>query len=429
VSGWWLWLAVLGCGWFDQLADAPELEADAEPAEALDEPGKWRKLRPKAREQLTEEQQQVIAQLEAIGYADGTREVKVTTSLTVFDEARATPGYNLYNSGHAAVAVLTDLRGEVLHTWQSSFAEAFPGTSLNRRDPGVNHWRRVELGANGDLYAIFEGRGVVRLSRDSEVRWSVQNRAHHDLAVQPDGGVIVLAREGDVIPEVHATKPVLRDYLEFLNNEGEITRRVDLLTALLDSPFASTFKGVGKKAGDVFHTNSFVVLGEQAARLHSEFQPGRVLLSMRNLDALAVLDLNTERFVWVHRGEYAKQHDATVRDDGKLMLFDNSGKPGTSRVLVYELPGMKLAWSYQGTAEAPFRSPTLGTVQALPTGNLLVTESEGGRAFELSPEGEIVWELYNPNRAGESGEFIAALFEVVRLPPTLDLSWLPAAAP
>ncbi|HSN89535.1 MAG TPA: hypothetical protein VL025_22425, partial [Thermoanaerobaculia bacterium] len=53
----------------------------------------------------------------------------------------------------------------------------------------------------------------------------------------------------------------------------------------------------------------------------------------------------------------------------------------------------------------------------LPNGNTLLTESENGRAIEVTPEGRIVWELYNPHRAGESNELVAVLFEVVRLPP------------
>lgn len=431
---WRLALALLGvfsgCGWLQGAGEQDVAEEDEDAGEARpDEPGKWRKLRPKGREQLTEEEREVIAQLEAIGYADGTRDVAVSTSLTVCDEARATPGYNLYSSGHAAEAVLTDLRGKVLHTWTSTFAQSFPDSSLGRHDPGVNHWRRVQLGTGGELYAIHEGRGIVRLDRDSKVIWAVQNRAHHDLVVAPDGGVAVLTREGSVIPELNASKPVLRDFIEFLDANGQVTRRVDLLTALLDSEHAAAFKALGRKGGDVFHTNSLVFLDGAAAALHPAFQPGRALVSMRNLNAIGVVDLQTERFVWVHQGEYAKQHDASVLPDGRLMLFDNTGKPRTSRVLIYELPSMRLAWSYAGTEEAPFRSATLGTVQGLPTGNLLVTESEGGRAFELTPQGEIVWELYNPHRAGENGEFIAALFEVIRLPPDTDLSWMPAGAP
>ena len=35
-------------------------------------------------------------------------------------------------------------------------------------------------------------------------------------------------------------------------------------------------------------------------------------------------------------------------------------------------------------------------MQALPNGNLLVTESQRGHAFELTPDKKIVWDYYDP---------------------------------
>ena len=48
----------------------------------------------------------------------------------------------------------------------------------------------------------------------------------------------------------------------------------------------------------------------------------------------------------------------------------------------------------------------------------------GGRAFEITMDGEIVWEFYNPHRSGEAGEFIARLYDVVRLSSDYPLDWL-----
>jgi hypothetical protein len=78
---------------------------------------------------------------------------------------------------------------------------------------------------------------------------------------------------------------------------------------------------------------------------------------------------------------------------------------------------------YAGTDEHPFYSHSCGSVAALPNGNLLVTESDNGRAFELDRDGEIVWEYSNPHRAGDHDEYIATLFEVVRLPPDTPTAW------
>jgi hypothetical protein len=52
----------------------------------------------------------------------------------------------------------------------------------------------------------------------------------------------------------------------------------------------------------------------------------------------------------------------------------------------------------------------------LDNGNTLITESCAGRAFEVSRNGTVVWEFFSPHRAGDRGELVAALFDVIRLP-------------
>ena len=58
-----------------------------------------------------------------------------------------------------------------------------------------------------------------------------------------------------------------------------------------------------------------------------------------------------------------------------------------------------------------------GTLDALPGGNILATESCHGRAIEIDrASGEIVWEFVSERVAGDDEEFVAALFEVQRIP-------------
>lgn len=101
------------------------------------------------------------------------------------------------------------------------------------------------------------------------------------------------------------------------------------------------------------------------------------------------------------------------------------GRAGRSRVLEFDLRAPQdPVWHYEGTAERPFYSHTCGNAQRLPGGNTLIVESDNGRAFEVTAEGEIVWEFVNPHRAGEDGEFIASLMDLRRLPDDLPLAWL-----
>ena len=65
-----------------------------------------------------------------------------------------------------------------------------------------------------------------------------------------------------------------------------------------------------------------------------------------------------------------------------------------------------------------------GGAQRLSGGTTLITESCRGRAFEVTRDGEVVWEYVNPHRAGEDGEWIASLLEVRRVPTSAVDAWL-----
>lgn len=265
---------------------------------------------------------------------------------------------------------------------------------------------------------------MVRLNAKSEVVFAVENRAHHDLVLLPDNQLAVLTRKADLLPAFDANKPVLQDFIEIRGRDGALVRSVSLLEALLAAGHGPLFDQSRDKDGDITHTNSLVRLDGSFAHLLPEATAGRYLVSMRNLDAVGIVDLDLGKFVWLHRGEFKAQHDARFVAPGWLSVFDNRGLNGRSRVLAFDPATMKVVWHYDDTPKHPLWSSTLGVAQRLDNGNWLISESDGGRAVEVTEAGETVWEMYNPHRAGEQNEYIAALFEVTRLPIDLDRSWV-----
>jgi hypothetical protein len=403
----------------EERAATPAVAADAPRGAATpDDPsrGKWRRAREAAPAGPGGER---AARVRAVPYLQGYRPAEDRPTIGRYDPARAWAGLNLYTSGHAAEAVLMDMEGGVLHRWRHPLRRLWP--ELYEEEPGVaklEYWRRAYLYPNGDLLGIYEGLGLVKLDARSNVLWAWRGGAHHDLEVLEGGEIWVLDREGKLIPRIHPTEGVLEDFVTVLGPGGRVRRRISLLAAFERSPFASMLEGL-KPFGDIFHTNTLEVLDGRFADLDPAFRRGNVLLSILEMDALAVLDPETEAIVWAKKGSWRRQHQPTFLDDGRLLLFDNRGAaaPDRSRVIEIDPAGGEVAWRYGGSPEVDFFSKTLGSAQRLPNGNTLITESENGRALEVTRQGEVVWELYNPHRAGEEGELVAVLFEVVRLPP------------
>lgn len=385
-------------------APPPEVQADASQ-------GKWRK----ARAPISGER---AAEVRAVPYLQGYRPAEDRPQVLVRDAAAIAPGLNLFTSGHAAEAVLMDVEGRVLHRWRYPLRRLWPDLAADPANAKLEYWRRVRLFPNGDLLAIYEGFGLVKLDARSNVLWAHRGGIHHDLEVQPNGEIWVLDREGKLIPRIHPEKGVLEDLVTVLDPNGRPRRRISVLESFERSRWASLLARMPPDGGDVFHTNTLEVLDGRFASRHPAFRRGNVLISVLKLDALAILDPDRREVVWARTGSWRRQHQPTFLADGRMLLFDNTG-PGRDRSRVIELDPLTgdIVWQFGGTPEVDFFSKTLGSCQRLDNGNTLITESENGRALEVTPDGRVVWEYYNPHRAGERNELVAVLFEMQRLPP------------
>ena len=85
--------------------------------------------------------------------------------------------------------------------------------------------------------------------------------------------------------------------------------------------------------------------------------------------------------------------------NGRILIFDNGRYRGWSRVIELNPQTMAIEWQYR---KEGFYTLSQGYVQRLENGNTLVTESERGRAFEITREGEIVWEYYHSEKQDAS---------------------------
>lgn len=352
----------------------------------------------------------VVEQLERLGYVEGSRPAPGFWGVATHAPDKTAPGWNLYTSGHAPGAWLIDARGTLVHSWRASWRSLFPKDRLGVDNPAARYWRRVALLDDGGVVAIFEGLGMVRLARDGEVLWAKDNRAHHDLQV--DGETLwVLTRTAHVVASVDEGMPVLEDFVVKLDaRTGEEEGRWSLLKAVE--------RGIGPvrrtsepgHEGDVLHTNALELLDAAAAAALPGAEAGDVLVSFLALDTVAAVNLERGAVVWSQKGPWKRQHDPHVVD-GSLLVFDNHAGAEASRVVRWTPKGVAWSWNASGG----LWSDTCGTAAPLPNGNVLVTESDAGRAWETTPSGEVVWAFVSPHRAGARNHLVATLFDVVRV--------------
>lgn len=376
--------------------------------------GRWRPARPGENVPSPgNDASSKVDELTALPYLQGSTEAPDVVNITAYVPDRAYNGYNLYTSGHEPAAYLMNMKGEVVHKWQYEVEDVWPDVP---RTIHSTFWRRAWAYPNGDVLAIFEGIGLLKLDKDSNLLWAYRGGCHHEVFVANDGRLYLLTRRAQMLPRINAARPVLPDYVTVLSADGREIASYPLLDIFEKSPYSS-FLDEMRPEGDLFHTNSIYVFDGTTADKFPYYKKGNILLSMLKLDALVILDPESGELVWAAKSGWKRQHDPTVLPDGNIMLFDNRGRAGQkSRVVKIDPATKKIVWQYHGPSQ-DLNSKTCGVSRLLPNGDILITESDNGRALEITANKDLVWEFYNPHRAGDKDELIATLFEVTRLGP------------
>ncbi|HPK66800.1 MAG TPA: arylsulfotransferase family protein [Thermoanaerobaculia bacterium] len=393
----WLGLTL----WKGHGGETEEL-ADAFPA------GSWNPLPGASLDEAIER-----ARLLSLPYLAGRRPAEGgSAGVKRFSPERTASGLRFYTSGHGPEAFLIDLEGKGIKRWRMPYERAFPGVATNW---DYAYFRRAVPLPDGGIAALFQGGGVVRLDARSQLVWAWRGATFNDLWPLPGGGFLVLTKEARTVPEIVPGREVLEDSVTELSPEGRPVRSVSLLRALHDSPFREVLEPLSTGA-DILHANTIQVLDGRCAGRSPLYAEGNWLVSLREIDTVAIVDPVAGRAVWARRGPWRRQHEPTLLSSCRILLFDNRGLDGASRVLEFDPLTGEIAWSWAGESGRPLFSPEAGTAERLANGNTMVVESEAGRAFEIGPEGEVVWEFVSPHRAGRANELVATLFEMRSVP-------------
>ena len=407
------------------------------PAQENSEPqGAWRKIPappPGSAPALTGAD---LEALEAIGYLGGSSAVPDQIGVTHFDATRAMDGYNLYISGHAPEAYLTDMDGAILHTWR------YDAGTHYRIKANRNYWRRVHLADNGDLYAVCDPHGILRLDKDARLLWASDgaDKLHHDLSVTTSGTIYALGKDIRVQSNFHDSITLIDDTIATLDPLGRTLGRFSMLGAFgagtaggaMHKRVRSFLASQSGTHAESFHTNTIEVFDGTLANISPLLKKGNILCCSPTQSTVWIVDGETRTVVWSWRKPWGQIHQPTFLPSGNWLLFHNSARQNEagewrSAVLEYDFPACNLVWSYggsEGRPETEFYSGTSSLADRLPNGNTLITVSEAGRAIEVTSGKEVVWEFHNPRRAGENNEFIATLFQMERIPKDYCATWL-----
>jgi len=343
--------------------------------------------------------------LMSLGYLNSTKARVDTTEVGVvrFDKERAHDGYRFYCTRGRAIATLMDIDGTEIQSW---------------RDDGIENWSACSLMPNGDLIVVGlerhtmarqerrpRHRHIRRLSWDGVEIWRRDLSVHHDVFVLPDGDFLTLTLENQWRREIHAEAPVRDDYVARMTGDGEVLERRSILDVFasnsadleLHIPAKTSDQSIGPI--DLIHANTVeAIQWPHLAERDPIYAAGNVIWTSRRQNVVAIVDWASNRLLWSWgQGELLGPHEGRVLANGNILIFDNGVRRIGSRVIEVDPASREIVWEYRGESPQAFFTSGRGGAVRLDNGNTLITESRQGRAFEVTPEGEWVWESLNPH--------------------------------
>ena len=323
------------------------------------------------------------------------------------------PGYELLTaySDAAKRPVIHLIRlsdGRLMREWRpdipainarSTFTSAL--TDL-KRDRPTDHDLMMHpmLMADGGL-VIHDSSPLARVDGCGRVEWVIDGIFHHSAERAADGSLYVVYR----FPRspMKDVSPVFNDEaIAHVSADGHLLKLTRIADVLDGNGLGALWRS-HPYVDDPFHINEVRPVLDAGPY----WQPGDLLLSLRNLSLVMLYRPSSGRVLWHQVGPWSMQHDVEIVDDHRISIFDNhwrfaapDGKvDGANRVAVYDFATAQVSYPYAGAlARYTIATHQQGRQHIMPNGDLVVEDSEGGRLLRFAPDGTLRWEYFNIDR-------------------------------
>ena len=404
------------------------------------------------------------------------------TGTTIYEPDRAWNGYTVLSPLQTQAVLVIDMNGNVVKRWEGlnnsagGPARVLPGGILisasGARPPNQESLELVQQDFDGKVIWQFSHNEQIKTGEGSTI-WSA--RQHHDWQREslpagyysPESAPVVEGTSTLILTHTNRLQPRVADVMLEDDRLVEVSWKGDVLWEWVASDhidelgFAPDARKAIKAAQsfnkargsfDWLHINSahFVGPNRWFDQGDMRFAPNNVIISSREASLLAIVGRDG-KIVWRLGPDFSEskelraihqiigQHHAHIIPKGlpgagNLLVFDNGGSSGygfaspiapdgvgafarsTSRVVEINPVTLELVWSYTNPR---FFSTNISSAQRLPNGNTLITAGAGGRMFEVTTQGAIVWEYMYPLFSGANAS--NAVYRAYRIP----YGWIP----
>jgi len=330
-----------------------------------------------------------------------------------------------------------DRNGTVIHEWIPRWAEVwsdnagnFPHSRRPRGNKGM-YLHGIDILPDASFVANFERLSSFRMNICGEIEWKLDNLGHHSVFYSDQGYLWVTAEhfieKGENGYPNH--KAPLRSWsLQKISLDGELLKEIEIIDILRKNDLyglltLSTLANSDTTVtGDTLHLND---VDEFPIGMPSEiFEPGDLLVSLRNINAIFVFNPETLRIKFLSIGRYVRQHDPDFLSGDRISVFDNrnlklSMGTDTQGSRIIEVDAINSTEEVVLFGEGLFFTSIMGVHQRLANGNILVNSSGEGHVIEFAPDGTIVWRYRNKASDTKNGR----VYNAMLLPEHMDAAF------
>lgn len=316
----------------------------------------------------------------------------------VHDPAAVAPGLwaiNRYDPPtRGYVFELVDEQGAILSSFPIDYARIMEGGKPSE----FAHIATVL--PDGSVLVVWDDApGMARLDACGDPIWSKTDRIYHHSLERGVDGYWTWAT-----PNWYGAED--QDMIRFDPMTGEILEEISLIDDVIEKSPENRLKltipdGYRYRRDshpgdrkDIFHPNDVEELLPAMAPAFPEFEAGDLLVSLRNIGALAVIGRQTGEVKWAAYGPWRDQHDPDFQLDGTISVFSNNTDRNEAQIIDVD-PRSGVARDVFAGTGLSFSSFIMGKHEHLPNGNWMITPTIQGRIIEATPEGRIVREYNN----------------------------------
>lgn len=317
---------------------------------------------------------------------------------TVFDADAISPGYlaitRLDADGPHYVVDLLEPDGTLAHSWPVRHDQLLPGGNPLEFPHGTL------VMTDGSLLANFDaGFGMARMDACGDPVWAREDgKYHHEIKAGSDGIWTWFGKDGATAHgnELLRFNPETGEHLERIHLVDDVVLGSRANATAMTIPLGFKFKRDAKagEAPDTFHPNDIDPLPETFADAFTDFEAGDLLVSLRNINTVAVIDRQTHEVLWSANGPWLQQHDPDWQPDGTITIFSNNPERFRSTIVRVN-PTTGVVENVFGEEGPVFDSYIMGTHERLANGNWLIVSSMEGRILEVTANGASVREYSN----------------------------------